>query len=88
MAEVNVLIIEDKKEDAVFLESIVKSLGYKVWIASSKDEAAVLFALLVSAPLDVADSTSDPLPAGRCSHHCQAGPLSLVQDALAGAASA
>ncbi|MFH1441630.1 MAG: diguanylate cyclase [Candidatus Omnitrophota bacterium] len=41
-SEINVLIVEDKKEDAVFLESIVKPLGYKVWIASNKDEASAL----------------------------------------------
>lgn len=40
--EINVLIIEDKKEDAVFLENIIKSLGYKSWIASNKDEAGAL----------------------------------------------
>lgn len=43
MEEINVLVIEDKKEDASYLEDILHSQGYKVWIASSGEEGMKLF---------------------------------------------
>ncbi|MBU1122127.1 MAG: diguanylate cyclase [Candidatus Omnitrophota bacterium] len=42
MESINVLIIEDKKEDLVFLEKILKSSGYKVWSASRGEEGIKL----------------------------------------------
>lgn len=43
MEEINILVIEDKKEDAMFLESALQSQGYKVWVASNGEEAMKLF---------------------------------------------
>lgn len=40
--DINILVIEDKKEDALFLEKTLKSLGYKLWLASTKEEASSL----------------------------------------------
>lgn len=38
MDDVNVLIIEDKKEDAVFLQETLKDAGYKVWCCANGEE--------------------------------------------------
>jgi len=43
MQDINILVIEDKKEDAGFLEETLKSQGYKVWLASSGEEGLKLF---------------------------------------------
>ncbi|MDD5166676.1 MAG: diguanylate cyclase [Candidatus Omnitrophica bacterium] len=38
MEEVNVLVIEDNKKDAILLESILVSEGYKTWVVSTGKE--------------------------------------------------
>jgi diguanylate cyclase (GGDEF)-like protein len=43
MEEINVLVIEDKSEEAIFLESTLQSQGYKVWVDSTGEEAVRLF---------------------------------------------
>lgn len=43
MDEINVLVIEDNKKDAILLESILLSEGYKTWVVSSGQEAVELF---------------------------------------------
>jgi len=43
MEEINILVIEDRKEDALFLENSLQSLGYRVWLASSGEEGMRLF---------------------------------------------
>jgi len=43
MEEINILVIEDKKEEAAFLEESLQSQGYKVWLASSAEEGLKLF---------------------------------------------
>lgn len=42
MEAVNILVIEDKKEDLISLEKLVKALGYKVWSASCGKEGIKL----------------------------------------------
>lgn len=42
MEEINILLIEDKKKDAAFLEEALHFLGYKVWLASGGEEGIKL----------------------------------------------
>lgn len=42
MDEINVLVIEDKKEDASFLEDVLRRQGYKVWVCSQASEGLAL----------------------------------------------
>jgi diguanylate cyclase (GGDEF)-like protein len=42
MPEINVLVVEDKKESAQTLERVLREVGYKVWLVSSGREAIEL----------------------------------------------
>jgi diguanylate cyclase (GGDEF)-like protein len=53
MQEVNILIIEENKEQAAILESTIKGIGYRVWVTSEPKEALALlrnnkFAVLIT----------------------------------------
>ena len=38
----NILIVEDKPEDALFLENLLTSIGYKVWVVQKGEDALKL----------------------------------------------
>lgn len=42
MEGINILIVEDKKEDAEILESVINAQGWRAWAASNGDEAIKL----------------------------------------------
>lgn len=42
MEEINILVIEDKNEDGLFLEEVLKAEGYKVWLVTEGQEGLKL----------------------------------------------